>query len=182
MKYFFVTIFALSLLCLPLSAGAEKMLLSSVQGQVEDIYMPSVQADLVVVEKSARLLTLFKDRKPIRSYKIALGRSPKGAKIRQGDRRTPEGFYTIDGRKSNSSYHLALHISYPNERDLEIAGLLRIPAGSGIAIHGVSEDYEWMGRYHAALNWTDGCIAVTNEEIEEIWQLVPDGTEVQIKP
>ena len=182
MRYFFVTIFALSLLCLPLSVDAEKMLLSSVQGQVEDIYMPSVQADLVVVEKSARLLTLFKDRKPIRSYKIALGRSPKGAKVRQGDRRTPEGFYTIDGRNPKSRFHLSLHVSYPNARDLEIAELLSVHAGNGIAIHGVSEDYEWMGRYHASLNWTDGCIAVTNEEIEEIWQLVPDGTEIHIKP
>jgi murein L,D-transpeptidase YafK len=183
MRYVLATIFALSLLCLPgISVQAEEMLLSSVQGQVEDIYMPTVQADLVVVEKSARLMTLFKDRKSIRTYKIALGRSPKGAKFRQGDRRTPEGFYTIDGRNSESRYHLSLHISYPNVRDLEIAGLLRVPAGNGIAIHGVSEDYEWMGRYHAALNWTDGCIAVTNEEIEELWSLVPDGTEVQIKP
>ena len=182
MRHFLLTILAVSLLIIPNSIKAEEMLLSSVRGQVEDIHMSSVQADLVVVEKSARLLTLFKDRKLIRSYKIALGRSPKGAKVRQGDRRTPEGFYTIDGRNPESKYHLSLHISYPNARDLEIAELLRVHAGNGIAIHGVSEDYEWMGRYHASLNWTDGCITVTNKEIEEIWALVPDGTEIQIKP
>lgn len=182
MRPFFVTIIALSLICLPTSVQAEDILLFSIQGQVEDIHLASVQADLVVVEKSARRLTLFKDRKSIRTYKIALGRSPTGAKYKQGDRRTPEGFYMIDGRDAESQFHRSLHISYPNVRDLEIAGLLRVSPGSGILIHGLNKDYEWMGRYHAAINWTNGCIAVTNEEIEEIWELVPDGTEVQIKP
>jgi len=182
MKHLLFTILAVGLIIFPNSINAEEMLLLSLQEQVEDIHMPVVQADLVVVEKAARLMTLYKDRKSIRTYKIALGRSPKGAKFRQGDRRTPEGFYTIDGRNPESKYHLSLYVSYPNARDLEIAGLLKVPAGNGIALHGVSEDYEWMGRFHTALNWTDGCIAVTNEEIEEIWQLVPDGTEIQIKP
>ena len=182
MRHLFFTILAVSLFLVPNFIRAEEMLLSSVQVEVESMHKSAAQADLVVVEKGARLMTLFRDHKPIRSYKIALGRSPKGAKLKQGDRRTPEGFYTIDGRNPKSRYHLSLHISYPNVRDLEIAQLLRVSAGNGIAIHGVSEDYEWMGRYHASLNWTDGCIAVTNEEIEEIWSLVPDGTEIQIKP
>ncbi len=158
------------------------MLLSSVQGQAKDIQPTNLKANLVVVEKAARRLTLFDGRRPIKTYKIALGKSPIGAKYKQGDRRTPEGFYTIDSRDPESRFHRSLHISYPNEKDIEIAGLLRVPAGSGILIHGVTKDYEWMGRYHASLNWTNGCIAVTNEEIEEIWELVPDGTEVQIKP
>ena len=170
------------MLCLPGSLQAEDMLLSSVRGEVKDIKKAGVKADLLVVEKAARRLTLFSNYQPIRTYKIALGRTPEGAKIKQGDRRTPEGFYTIDSRKDDSKFHRFLHISYPNLRDREIAGLLKVPAGSGILLHGVTKDYEWMGRYHASLNWTDGCIAVTNEEIEEIWELVPDGIEVQIKP
>lgn len=175
-------ILALTFIITPHSIQAEEILLSSVREPSEDIEFSSVQADLVVVEKSAKRMTLYKGRKPIRTYKIALGRSPKGAKIQQGDRRTPEGFYTIDGRNPDSDFHLALRISYPNERDLEIARMLGVTPGNGIMIHGMSEDYEWMGRYHSVLNWTDGCIAVTNEEIEEIWALVPDGAEVQIKP
>ncbi len=182
MRHLLFTIFIVGLIIFPDSINAEEVLLSSVQEQVEDIHMPVVQADLVVVEKAERLMTLYKDHRSIRTYKIALGRSLMGAKIKQGDRRTPEGFYTIDGRNPESKYHLSLHISYPNARDIEIAGLLKVHVGYGIALHGVSEDYEWMGRFHTALNWTDGCIAVTNEEIEEIWQLVPDGTEIQIKP
>jgi len=182
MRPLLFTILAVSLIIIPNSVMAEDEFLSSVKGEVEDIHMTSVQADLVVVEKSARRLTLFVDRNPMRTYKIALGRNPIGAKYKQGDLRTPEGFYTIDGRNPKSQFHRSLHISYPNERDLEIARLLKVPTGNDIVIHGVSEDYEWMGKYHAALNWTDGCIAVTNEEIEEIWDLVPDGTEVHIKP
>ena len=182
MKRLLIIILAVSLIIIPNSVMAEETLLSSVKGEVEDIHMISVQADLVVVEKSARRLTLFVDGNQIKTYKIALGRNPIGAKNKQGDHRTPEGFYTIDGRNPQSRFHRSLHISYPNERDLEVSRLLKVPAGNHIAIHGVSKDYEWMGRFHTALNWTDGCIAVTNEEIEEIWKLVPDGTEVQIKP
>lgn len=182
MRYFLSAILTVSLIIIANFTQAEEILLSSVREPAEDIKFSSVQADLVVVEKSAKLMTLYKGRKPIGTYKIALGRNQKGAKYRQGDRRTPEGFYTIDGRNSESAFHLALSISYPNERDLEIARMLNVAPGNGIMIHGMSEDYEWMGKYHAVLNWTDGCIAVTNEEIEEIWRLVPDGTEVQIKP
>lgn len=182
MRQFLLIMLVAGLIILPHSINAEEMLLSSLQKQHNDITHSSIQADLVVVEKSAKLMTLYTGSKPIKTYKIALGRSPKGAKYKQGDRRTPEGFYTINGRNPESAYHLALQISYPNERDLEIAGMLGVPAGSGIAIHGLSEDYEWMGKFHTSLNWTDGCIAVTNKEIEEIWRLVPDGIEIQIKP
>ena len=182
MRHLIVTIFALSLLFLPTSVQAKDVLMSKVQGQAEDIQPANIKANLVVIEKAARRLTLFDGRRPIKTYKIALGKKPIGAKYQRGDKRTPEGFYTIDGRKSESRFHRSLSVSYPNEKDIEIAGLLKVPAGSGILIHGVTKDYEWMGRYHASLNWTDGCIAVTNEEIEEIWELVSDGTEVQIKP
>ena len=182
MRHILFTILAVSLIIIPNSVMAEEVLLSSVNGEVKDINMISVQADQVVVEKAARRLTLFVDGNQIRTYKIALGRNPIGAKKKQGDRRTPEGLYTINGRNPQSRFHRSLHISYPNERDLEVARLRNVPAGNHIAIHGVSKDYEWMGRFHTALNWTDGCIAVTNEEIEEIWKLVPDGTEIQIKP
>jgi murein L,D-transpeptidase YafK len=140
------------------------------------------QADKILVEKSLRKMTLLCDGHVVRTYKIALGRKPKGHKIKEGDKRTPEGIYWIDSRNPKSRFHLALHISYPNERDIERAKDLNVSPGGGIMIHGMAEGLTWLAPIHYWLNWTQGCIAVTNEEIEEIWQLVPDGTLVEIKP
>jgi len=141
-----------------------------------------MQADYILVEKSLKHLTLFNDDRPIKTYNVALGRNPKGPKLTEGDLRTPEGRYIVDSRNPDSKYHLSLHISYPNEIDLQITGIAGVSPGGDIMIHGTGEEYAWMGTFHDVIDWTDGCIAVTNEEIEEIWKLVPDGTPIEILP
>jgi len=138
--------------------------------------------DRIIIEKSRRTMTLYKQGQEVKSYNIALGRDPVGHKLMQGDQKTPEGVYFIDYRISNSGYHKALHISYPNMVDVERAKALGVSPGGKIMIHGMNEDKFWMGSVHYLFNWTNGCIAVTNSEIEEIWSLVPDWTMVEIRP
>jgi murein L,D-transpeptidase YafK len=140
----------------------------------------ALKADRVVVEKSARRLTLFTEGREIKSYRIALGSHPKGPKVQEGDGRTPEGWYVIDSRNSKSNYHLALHISYPDDLDILRAQYLGVSPGSNILIHGVGGDLGWLD--YVNRDWTEGCISVTNTDIEEIWNLVPDGTPIIIKP
>jgi murein L,D-transpeptidase YafK len=139
-------------------------------------------ADLVYIEKKARLLTLFRKRKPIRTYRVALGFAPKGKKTSDGDGKTPEGRYTIDRRNPNSRFHRALHISYPNADDRRQAAARGVSPGGDIMIHGLMNGLGWLGKAHHARDWTLGCIALTNEEIEEVWRMVPDGTPVEIVP
>jgi murein L,D-transpeptidase YafK len=140
------------------------------------------KADKVVVIKSKRLMMLLREGEIVKVYKVALGKQPNGHKSKAGDKRTPEGSYILDTRNSDSKFHLALHISYPNESDMLKALKLGVPAGGDIMIHGLSDKLKNMGKLHTASDWTDGCIAVTNPEIEEIWHLVPDGTPIEIKP
>jgi len=142
----------------------------------------SMQADYILVEKAERRLTIFVNDAVVKSYKIAIGKSPEGHKVKEGDLKTPEGIYFIDDRNMDSRFHLALHISYPNEIDLFFAEKLGVSPGGNIMIHGIGDEYAWMGKYHSVDDWTDGCIAVTNDEIEEIWNLVPDGTKIEIRP
>ncbi len=139
-------------------------------------------ADRVLVEKNARRLTLFHHDQPIKSYEIALGRQPVGAKQFEGDNKTPEGHYVIDFRKRNSSYHRALHISYPGPQDVAFAAKQKRSAGGDIMIHGLPNGMGSMGPLHRLRDWTAGCIAVTNNEIEELWQTIPDGTSIEIRP
>ncbi len=146
------------------------------------VLVRGTQVDYVLVKKSSKELTLFSGTDIIKTYKIALGKNPVGHKVKEGDQKTPEGMYFIDTRYANSKYHLALHISYPDAIDVQKARSLGSPPGGGIMIHGTGDEYKWMGKLHASINWTDGCIAVTNKEIEEIWQLVPDGTLIEIRP
>ncbi|MHC1741879.1 MAG: murein L,D-transpeptidase family protein [Syntrophobacteraceae bacterium] len=141
-----------------------------------------VKADRVVVEKSARRLTLLQQGAPVRAYSIALGRSPLGHKEREGDGRTPEGLYRIDSVKLDSAYHRALHISYPDARDAEAARKKGCSPGGAIMIHGIRNGLGWVGRLHRLVDWTAGCIAVTDREIEELWRAVPVGTPIEIKP
>lgn len=143
---------------------------------------PGLRADTILIEKSEHLLTLYCDGQKLKSYRIALGRKPLGAKVREGDMRTPEGRYRIDFRNDQSRFHRALHISYPNAHDRRQARNQGVSPGSGIMIHGLGEQFAWLGRYHHLVDWTEGCIAVTDEEIEEIWSLVPDGAGVVILP
>lgn len=142
----------------------------------------AVKADKVLIEKSARTLTLSSNGEVIKSYKVALGRNPVGAKEKEGDNKTPEGMYTIDTRNTKSSYHLALHISYPNAQDIQRAKQQGVSPGGSIMIHGIRNGVGWIGKFHRRLDWTKGCIAVTNDEIDEIGRLVANGTPVEIKP
>jgi murein L,D-transpeptidase YafK len=139
-------------------------------------------ADRVLVEKSARRLTLFNNGRVLKSYCVALGRVPIGAKEYEGDQRTPEGIYRIDFHKPDSDYHLALHISYPEMRDVERASAEGLSAGSDIMIHGLPNGRGWIGRFHRRSDWTAGCIAVADFEIEEIYRAVPDGTPIELRP
>jgi tetratricopeptide (TPR) repeat protein len=139
-------------------------------------------ASKILIEKGERKLTLISGDKALRSYRIALGGNPNGPKERQGDHKTPEGTYIIDSRNRDSAYHLSLHISYPNEKDIKRAKELGVSPGGNIMIHGLKNGFSWIGDLHAEHDWTEGCIAVTDEEVEEIAKLVPNGTIVEIKP
>ncbi len=139
-------------------------------------------ASRILIEKKERKLTLFSKDKILKSYRIALGGNPSGPKERQGDNKTPEGRYIISSKNRDSRYHLSLQISYPNEKDKKRARELGVSPGGNIMIHGLKNGFSWVGDSHAALDWTEGCIAVTNEEIEEIARLVPNGTAVEIQP
>ena len=139
-------------------------------------------AEKVLIEKKERRLTLISKKKVLATYKIALGGNPEGRKERLGDHKTPEGTYFIDSKNKNSRYHLALHISYPNEKDKKRAKELGVSPGGNIMIHGIKNGLSWVGDDHTEIDWTEGCIAVTDEEIEEIDKLVSIGTIVEIKP
>jgi murein L,D-transpeptidase YafK len=138
--------------------------------------------DKVLIEKKNRRLSLISKGEAIKTYKIALGGNPVGPKERRGDNRTPEGTYTIESRNRNSEYHLSLRISYPNAEDKRRAKALGVSPGGDIMIHGIKNGLSWVGGFHTAIDWTEGCIAVTNQEMEEIARLVPDGTPVEIRP
>ena len=138
--------------------------------------------DRIVVEKSLRKLSVIRDGHLIKSYRIALGRNPLGAKQQEGDMKTPEGIYRIDGRNPQSTFHLALHISYPSDDDDKRAAAHAVPPGFDIMIHGVPNGRGWIGAFHRWQDWTAGCIAVTDEEIEELWRITPDGTAIDIYP
>jgi murein L,D-transpeptidase YafK len=138
--------------------------------------------DKVLIEKKKRRLSLISKGEIIKTYKIALGGNPVGPKERQGDNRTPEGTYTIASRNRHSDYHLSLRISYPDEKDKKRAKELGVSPGGDIMIHGIKNGLSWVGGFHAEIDWTEGCIAVTNKQMEEIARLVPNGTPVEIRP
>lgn len=140
------------------------------------------QVDKVLVLKSERKLHLQQRGETIKSYRISLGKQPSGAKQREGDLRTPEGFYWIDWRKTSDKYQLSLHISYPNARDLANARQAGVPAGSMIMIHGTPLDEEYPEWFFHTLDWTEGCIAMKNADMREVWSLVKDGTLIEIRP
>ena len=140
------------------------------------------RADRIIVQKKARTVELMHAGQVLKTYKIALGGEPVGPKTRQGDHRTPEGRYVIDSRNPHSQFHRSLHISYPNTADRERARKLGVPTGGDIYIHGLPNGYGFVGAAHRARDWTDGCIAVTDQEIEEIWKIVDNRTPVEIRP
>jgi len=141
----------------------------------------TARADAIIIDKTAHSLTLYQEGQALRTYAVALGNGGPDAKQREGDKRTPEGRYHIDSRNPRSSYHLALHISYPNAQDRAAAESRGEPPGSDIMIHGLRNGLGWFGTLHRRIDWTAGCIAVTNAEIEEIWRVVVDGAVVEIR-
>jgi murein L,D-transpeptidase YafK len=138
-------------------------------------------ADFILVKKSERTLTLFQNGVPLKSYLIAVGREP-GKKEKDGDNRTPEGTYTIVSRNDKSFYHKSLRISYPNSQDILNSQKKGSSPGGAIYLHGVRWGFGWLGKLHRRINWTRGCLAVTNLEIEEIYNAVPNGTRIEIIP
>lgn len=176
---------SLCLVVLALIAGAfgyTKVMARIGSGTPPALAATGLQADEIRVRKSAREMDLLRDGKVIRSYMIALGGDPAGGhKAREGDQRTPEGRYRIDWRNPNSIAHLSLHISYPNAEDSARAAAEGVPPGGNIMIHGIANGWGFLGSLHRLRDWTDGCIAVTNAEMQEIWSLVPDGTPIVIE-
>ena len=138
--------------------------------------------DKVLVIKSARKLELISNGKPIKTYRISLGKQPKGPKMREGDKRTPEGIYWVDWRKKSDKFNLAMHINYPNISDAATARREGLNPGSMIMIHGTPDTEENPENLFHTLDWTDGCIAMKNYEMREVWNMVKDGTMVEIRP
>jgi murein L,D-transpeptidase YafK len=143
---------------------------------------PAQKADSVLILKKDHVLELLAGGKVIRSYKVALGQGGLAPKEREGDARTPEGHYIVDAHNADSHYHRGLHVSYPNAEDRKRAAKLGVSPGGAIMIHGLPTGKGWVGPAHRLYDWTLGCIAVTDQEIEEIWALVPVGTPVEIRP
>lgn len=144
--------------------------------------MNGLTVDRLVLEKSKRQLHLLSNGKIIKTYKVSLGKNPVGHKTRESDGKTPEGAYLIDRRNARSAYHRSLHISYPSADDIKQAQLAGVSPGGDIMIHGLPNDFGFLAPFHQLKDWTQGCIAVTNKEIEEIWNNVSDGTVIIIKP
>ncbi|MBS0289560.1 MAG: L,D-transpeptidase family protein [Proteobacteria bacterium] len=139
--------------------------------------------DLIIVQKAARKLTVFHKNIPIKSYKIALGFSPIGHKTQQGDGKTPEGIYYVSAKNQNSKFYRALKISYPSQADkMRSKNGKNVSLGSDIMIHGLAKPFAHLGKKHRIKDWTLGCIALSNEEIEEIYQHVKVGTKIIINP
>jgi murein L,D-transpeptidase YafK len=132
--------------------------------------------------KSAHTLTLFHQGNAIKTYHVALGRGGSGQKMQAGDNKVPEGIYRIAGRNPHSAFHLALRVGYPTPEQVREAKLRGVDPGGDIMIHGIRNGFGWVGPLQQKVDWTKGCIAVTDEEIEEIWRIVPDGTVIEIDP
>ena len=142
----------------------------------------SQYADRVVVKKSERKMQLLKNGEVIREYRIALGAAPRGHKFQEGDERTPVGDYVLDWRNPRSNYYKSIHVSYPNERDKALAEVLGIPPGGMIMVHGMPNHIRspMVRAEYSRRDWTDGCIAVQDHEMDEIWRMVRDGTPIRI--
>ncbi len=141
------------------------------------------KADYVVVKKSERKLYLYRGSEVLKTYRIALGKQPDGHKKREGDSRTPEGRYTLDWRNPNSRFYRSIHVSYPSKSDDRTARERGDSPGGAIMIHG--QPSSWVEKSKLLFNqddWTEGCIAVQDHEMDEIWEAVDDGTPIEIVP
>lgn len=143
---------------------------------------PGTQIDQLVVDKSERKLMAYSNGKLVKTYTVSLGGQPEGHKESEGDKKTPEGHYFINAKNPNSGYHKNLGISYPNKEDIKKAKQLGQPAGGDVKIHALKNGRGFIGKLHRWSDWTLGCIAVTNEEIDELYSSVKVGTPIDIKP
>ncbi|WP_237717748.1 murein L,D-transpeptidase family protein [Pontibacter sp. BAB1700] len=141
-----------------------------------------IKIDHLVVHKSERKLEAYSKGELVKSYSISLGKTPVGDKQYEGDNKTPEGRYTINDKNLNSAYYKNLGVSYPNAANRREAARLGKPVGGDIKIHGLPNKMPFIGRMHRLLDWTAGCMAVTNDEMEELYRAVPVGTPIEIKP
>lgn len=148
----------------------------------EDKLPSNIQIDKIIVYKSKRQLLVYSDEKLLKTYTISLGKQPNGAKEFEGDKKTPEGLYSINDKNKYSGYHKNLGISYPNKLDIENAKKLGKPTGGDIKIHGLRNQTGFISKFHRWFDWTLGCIAVTDEEIDELYNAVKIGTPIEIKP
>ncbi|NGP52783.1 L,D-transpeptidase family protein [Thioalkalivibrio sp. XN8] len=167
------------LVLLPVLLAANPVRADRAQGGVAEAYP---MADELVVFKAERRLELRRGGEVLRSFPIALGGSPEGHKAQEGDQRTPEGRYLIEGRNPNSAFFLALRVSYPNATDAERARARGVSPGNNIMIHGLPNEPEHPSRQYLQADWTDGCIAVSNAAMIDIWLSVEDGTPITILP
>jgi murein L,D-transpeptidase YafK len=141
----------------------------------------NLPVDRIVIAKQARTLSTFRAGRLLNTYRVALGQNPIGSKEQEGDMKTPEGIYSIDARNAESDFHLALHLSYPSAADTARAAARGMDAGCDIEIHGLPNGHS-PADFHPGTDWTSGCIAVTDQEIEELWRIAPITTRVEIKP
>lgn len=139
-------------------------------------------ADRVVVEKAERKLHLMKGGEPFRTFDIALGIEPEGDKREEGDNRTPEGLYWLDLRNPDSDYFLSIRISYPNAADRRAARRMGVDPGGQIMIHGQPNSPTWSPAYYRQTDWTNGCIAVSNSDMIDIWLMTPARVPIEIRP
>ena len=139
-------------------------------------------ADKVIIEKAARQLHLVQDGEVFRTFKIALGIRPEGDKLQEGDFKTPEGKYTLDMRNPDSDFFLSIHISYPNSADRREASSLGVSPGGAIMIHGQPNEPKHSEVFYRTQDWTNGCIAVSNSDMIDIWLMTGDNTPIEIKP
>lgn len=176
MKKAFLIAIALTVACMLVIAAIYKNLPTPQHSLPE-----GVVADRVLVDKSDHTLTIFKNDLLLKTYNISLGRGGLEPKQQEGDKKTPDGIYVIDWRNEKSSFYRSLHISYPDKKDIERAQRQNVSAGSHIMIHGLRNGFGFFGRFHLLTDWTQGCVAVTNAEMDELWKAIPDGTPIEIR-
>jgi murein L,D-transpeptidase YafK len=157
-------------------------LLASAAAEERDSAAGPDRADYVVVDKSDRKLYLYKLGRVLREFDVSLGQMPNGPKQREGDFRTPEGKYFLDGRNTNSDFFLSIHVSYPNESDRARARAEGVDPGGQIMIHGWPNEPKYDLHRYQDTDWTDGCIAVSNSDMVDIWLMTRESTPIEIRP
>lgn len=148
----------------------------------EDKLSANVKIDKLVVLKSKRIMHAYQGKEIIKTFTISLGRNPIGHKQFEGDKRTPEGIYKIDSKNPDSGYHKNLGISYPDQDDIAFAKKNNQDPGGAVKIHGLKNGQGWIGKFHRFRDWTAGCIALTDEEVDELYDHVNVGAVIEIRP